>query len=58
MQLKAWPLIPRPVGCKKLQGSSNNYRIRIGDYRIIYKIEDSVLRVYVVGVANRKDAYR
>jgi mRNA interferase RelE/StbE len=49
---------PRPVGCKKLQGSENEYRIRIGNYRIIYTVEDVVKIVTIIKVADRKDAYR
>ncbi len=48
---------PRPVGAKKLVGSAQ-YRIRIGDYRVVYDIEDTVLRVTVVRVAHRRNAYR
>ena len=47
---------PRPDGVKKLD--ENAWRIRVGDYRIIYEIQDSVLMVMVVRVANRRDAYR
>ena len=48
---------PRPDGCKKLIGYSNYWRIRIGDYRIIYSIEDQIKIVKVRKVAGRKDAY-
>ena len=48
---------PRPAGCKKLKGRSG-YRIRVGDYRIIYEIEDNILRVIVIDLGNRKDIYR
>jgi mRNA interferase RelE/StbE len=48
---------PRPPGCKKLKGREA-YRIREGDYRIIYEIEDKVLRVIIVDVGNRKDIYQ
>ena len=48
---------PRPSGCKKLKGSKLNYRIRIGDYRVIYEIEDSILRISVLGASHRKDIY-
>ncbi len=53
-------LDPRPEGCKKLQGSSNPalYRVRCGDYRIIYTIEDHVLLVIIIQVGNRKEIYR
>ena len=47
---------PRPPGCKKLKGR-DGYRIRQGDYRIIYDIHDKVLIVQVIGVGNRKDVY-
>ena len=49
---------PRPAGCMKLSGAENAYRIRIGDYRVVYEIVDKVLIVYAVRVAHRKDVYR
>lgn len=49
---------PRPAGYKQLQGFGNFFRVRVGDYRIIYNILDDVLVVAVVKVANRRDAYR
>jgi mRNA interferase RelE/StbE len=49
---------PRPPGCKKLVNFDNHYRIRVGDYRVIYKIYDNELIVEVVKVGNRKDVYR
>jgi mRNA interferase RelE/StbE len=48
---------PRPAGYEKLKGREG-YRIRSGDYRIIYEIFDQVLKVNVVAVGNRKDVYR
>ena len=50
--------IPRPVGCIKLTGTDNIYRIRVGPYRIVYSIEDDILSVYVVDVDDRKDVYK
>jgi len=47
---------PRPLGCKKLSGEEK-YRLRVGNYRILYSIEDDVLVVYVVRVRHRKDVY-
>ncbi len=47
---------PRPAGCKKLIGSSI-YRIRVGDYRILYAIDDKVKIVDVRKVGHRKDVY-
>lgn len=49
---------PRPAGCRKLVGSENAYRIRVGDYRIIYQIFDRRLVVHVVRVGHRRDVYR
>ena len=48
---------PRPVGCEKLSGEEK-YRIRQGDYRILYQIVDTDLIVTVVRVGNRRDIYR
>jgi mRNA interferase RelE/StbE len=50
--------VPRPAGCKKLKGYKNSYRIRVGDYRIIYEIEDKVLRILIVAIGNRKNIYK
>ncbi|GEP95537.1 type II toxin-antitoxin system RelE family toxin [Chitinophaga cymbidii] len=47
---------PRPPGCKKLTGRPG-YRIRIGDYRVIYLIEDGKLTVLIVDVGDRKNIY-
>jgi len=49
---------PRPHGSKKLKGYLERYRLRQGDYRILYEIRDEVLIVTVVQVGNRKDVYR
>lgn len=49
---------PRPAGHRKLSGGSGLYRIRSGDYRIIYAIEDQIITVTVVKVAHRKEVYR
>jgi mRNA interferase RelE/StbE len=48
---------PRPVGCKKLKGFKNLWRIRIGNYRIIYAIEEVILLVEVRAIGDRKDIY-
>jgi mRNA interferase RelE/StbE len=47
---------PRPPGYIKLTGRPG-YRIRLGDYRIIYNIEDKILTVYVIDIGHRKDIY-
>ena len=49
---------PRPVGCRKLYGSENAYRIRIGDYRVIYTVDDDVLVVAIERVRHRREVYR
>lgn len=50
---------PRPDGCIKLKGSlSDLYRIRSGNYRIVYGIIDDRLLILVVNIDNRKDVYR
>ena len=49
---------PHPVGHRKLTGSRHSYRIRIGNYRVVYNIFDGKLIIEVVRVAHRKDVYR
>ena len=47
---------PRPSGFKKLTGRAG-YRIRVGDYRVIYNIEDKILTVFVIDIGHRKGIY-
>ncbi len=49
---------PRPFGCEKLSGGLDYYRVREGNYRIVYSIDDENLLVDVVKVGHRKDVYR
>ncbi|MBU2569379.1 MAG: type II toxin-antitoxin system RelE/ParE family toxin [Gammaproteobacteria bacterium] len=49
---------PYPTGCKKLVGSDHTYRIRTGDYRIIYTVLNAVLTVEVIKIGHRKNVYR
>ena len=49
---------PRPDGVVKLKGSENEYRIRIGDYRVRYEIEDDNLIVLVLDCRHRREVYR
>ena len=49
---------PRPFGCEKLSGDLDRYRVREGNYRISYSIDDEKLLVDVVKVGHRKDVYR
>jgi len=49
---------PRPPGVKKLVGSHSDWRIRIGEYRIVYEIDNITNTLTILGVAHRRDAYR
>ena len=49
---------PRPHGSKKLSGSKSNWRIRVGDYRVLYEIADTIRVVRVYRVRHRGDVYR
>jgi mRNA interferase RelE/StbE len=48
---------PRPAGCKKLVGGENLWRIRVGDYRVVYEIKDDMLIVLVVRIGHRREVY-
>jgi len=49
---------PRPPGTKALAGQSGFFRLRAGDYRVIYEIRDEILTVLVVRVGHRREVYR
>lgn len=49
---------PIPQEAKKLQGRMGCYRLRVGDYRILYEIHATEIVVYVIGIAHRKEVYR
>ena len=49
---------PRPSGCRKLAGSKNDWRIRVGDYRVVYEIADEIRIVRVNRVRHRREVYR
>jgi mRNA interferase RelE/StbE len=49
---------PRPAGVELLEASERLYRVRTGDYRIIYQIQDAALLVLVVRIGNRREIYR
>ena len=49
---------PRPAGVTKLQVEANAWRVRVGDYRVLYTIEDVRLVVLVVKIGNRREVYR
>ena len=50
---------PRPDRCRKISGlETNRYRIRVGDYRVIYRIYDDILLILIVRVGHRREIYR
>ena len=49
---------PHPAGCRKLTGTDNDWRIRVGDYRIVYEIDDAGTTVTVMKVGLRSEIYR
>jgi mRNA interferase RelE/StbE len=48
---------PRPPGCRKLRGYKDLWRVRVGDYRVVYIIEDDNKMVTVTRIAHRREAY-
>lgn len=56
--LQALAKNPRPAGSRKLAGSENDWRIRVGDYRIVYEIADEIRIVRINRVRHRKDVYK
>jgi mRNA interferase RelE/StbE len=49
---------PRPSGCRKLAGTDRLYRVRVGDYRVVYEIHDDRLLVLVIKLGHRREVYR
>jgi len=49
---------PRPPGVEKLRGAENLWRVRVGDYRIIYTVRDEVVLVLVIRIGHRREVYR
>jgi mRNA interferase RelE/StbE len=49
---------PYPSGSKKLEGSSDSFRIRVGDYRVIYEIKKKEIYILIVRIGHRKDVYK
>lgn len=58
IKIEALATEPRPNGCTKLSGYDNFWRIRIGDYRVIYSIESKEKLIDIIAVRHRKDAYK
>jgi mRNA interferase RelE/StbE len=57
-RIEALATEPRPAGSRKLQGGQHHWRIRVGDYRVVYTVDDRARVVDVVAVRHRKDVYR
>lgn len=57
-RLRTLTQAPRPSGCEKLSGESERYRIRQGDYRIVYGIDDAAHLVEIVKIGHRREVYR
>ena len=49
---------PRPVTCRKLQGHQRLYRVRVGDYRLVYEINDPAKTVLITRIRHRREVYR
>ncbi len=49
---------PRPTGCRKLTGSYGDWRIRVGEYRVVYEIDDTAREVRVNRIRHRREVYR
>ncbi|MDP2984568.1 MAG: type II toxin-antitoxin system RelE/ParE family toxin [Candidatus Latescibacter sp.] len=57
-RIEALADFPRPDGCRKIRGERTAWRIRVGDYRVIYAIDDTNRNVDIIAVRHRSDAYR
>ena len=57
-EIQALAQNPRPQGCVKLSGTKSDYRIRVGDYRVLYEIADRIRIVRVLRVRHRREVYR
>jgi mRNA interferase RelE/StbE len=57
-RIEALRLEPRPSGCKKLEGTDDLWRIRIGDWRVVYSVDDARALVEVSVIRHRREAYR
>ncbi|MGH8476603.1 MAG: type II toxin-antitoxin system RelE family toxin [Methylococcales bacterium] len=55
--IKALAHNSRPEGCKKLTGTDYSYRVRVGNYRVVYSIFDDQMVIQVIKIGHRKDIY-
>ena len=56
-KIKALGADPRPNGCVKLTGAEDAYRIRVGEYRVVYLIEDAIRVITITRIGHRRDIY-
>jgi mRNA interferase RelE/StbE len=56
-KLESLALTPRPAGCRKLKGYKDHWRVRIGDWRVLYIIDDAAKLVSVTRIAHRREVY-
>jgi mRNA interferase RelE/StbE len=56
--IKALSCEPRPLGCRKITGSKSDWRIRVGEYRIVYEIDDRTETINIMRIRHRRDVYR
>lgn len=56
-KLEALAEAPRPAGCKKLKGYKDHWRVRVGDWRVVYIIDDAAKVVSVTRIAHRREVY-
>jgi mRNA interferase RelE/StbE len=57
-RIEMLPEDPFPPGCKKLSGLADTWRIRAGDYRVLYQVHRGVLLILVLGIGHRREVYR
>lgn len=58
LKLRTLEQEPRPTGCKKLKSNEELWRVRVGDYRVVYTIDDGLLIVDIRKIRHRKDIYK
>ena len=49
---------PYPIGCRKMSGEENTFRIRVQNYRIVYEVHKKTITIAVLKIGHRKDVYR
>ena len=57
-RIRALSMDPRPPGCEKLSGHADRYRVRQGDYRVVYAVDDVEQIVLIVKIGHRREVYR